>query len=80
MATKPRKARDDIGLEIALLAADGVKKLADGIGLSISTVSLWKMIPPKHVLAIEKLTGIPREELRPDLYPSDERPSVVKNS
>jgi DNA-binding transcriptional regulator YdaS (Cro superfamily) len=66
---KPRKPRDDVGLEIALLAAGGVVKLAGMLGLSHGSVSIWKRIPVEHVLTIERATGIPREELRPDIYP-----------
>lgn len=47
----------------------GCKKLAEGIGLrSHSAVLKWKRIPDKHIVAIESAFGIPREELRPDLY------------
>lgn len=28
----------------------------------------WKLIPAHHVLTLEAQFGIPREELRPDLY------------
>jgi DNA-binding transcriptional regulator YdaS (Cro superfamily) len=66
---KPRKERADPGLEIALLAADGVEKLASALGLAHSSVSVWKRIPAEHVLKVEKATGISREELRPDIYP-----------
>ncbi|MPQ75101.1 YdaS family helix-turn-helix protein [Acetobacter senegalensis] len=47
----------------------GCKRLAEGIGLrSHSSVLKWKRIPDKHIIAIESAFGIPREELRPDLY------------
>lgn len=29
-------------------------------------------IPPKWVLHLERITGTPRHEIRPDLYPRDE--------
>jgi DNA-binding transcriptional regulator YdaS (Cro superfamily) len=71
---KPRKERADVGLEIALLAADGVEKLAKALGLAHSSVSVWKRIPAEHVLRVEAATGISREELRSDLYPLGPRP------
>ncbi|MCP1197008.1 helix-turn-helix domain-containing protein [Acetobacter senegalensis] len=47
----------------------GCKRLAESIGLrSHSAVLKWKRIPDKHIIAIESAFGIPREELRPDLY------------
>lgn len=47
----------------------GCKRLAEGLGLrSHSPVLKWKKIPDKHIVAIESVFGIPREELRPDLY------------
>ncbi len=47
-------------------------KLAAKLKLDPSTVSQWFRrgnIPAEHVLAIEKLTGVPRNTLRPDIYP-----------
>lgn len=29
----------------------------------------WSRVPAEHVGAVEQITGIPRHELRPDLYP-----------
>ncbi len=34
-----------------------------------TSVLKWNQVPARHVIAVESLTGIPREELRPDLYP-----------
>ncbi|MXV58403.1 hypothetical protein GS537_06430 [Saccharibacter sp. EH60] len=34
-----------------------------------TSVLKWKRVPAHHVIAVEALTGIPREQLRPDLYP-----------
>ncbi len=28
----------------------------------------WKAVPPEHVLTVERLTGIPRFKLRPDIF------------
>jgi len=43
--------------------------LAARLGLSRNTVKKWSSVPTKHVLAVEAATGIPRHELRPDIYP-----------
>lgn len=46
----------------------GVVKLSLALGLSRAAVSAWKNIPPERVVEVERVTGIPREKLRPDLY------------
>ncbi|ARW47067.1 Cro/CI family transcriptional regulator [Acetobacter pasteurianus] len=49
----------------------GVCALAKAIGIHHSSVILWKktnQIPIKRVLDVERLSGIPREELRPDIF------------
>ncbi len=58
----------DRGLELALNASGGVTSLARALHVSQPAVSGWKRIPPDRVLAVEAATGIPRTELRPDLY------------
>ena len=54
-------------------AAGGTLKVAQVIHRHPSAVSKWKRIPPVHVRILEKLTGIPREELRPDIFGKEER-------
>jgi DNA-binding transcriptional regulator YdaS (Cro superfamily) len=50
--------------------AGGLGKLADALGIRHQSFYSWKEVPPKRVVAFEKATGIPRDEIRPDLYPS----------
>ena len=57
------------GLEIAIAAVGGVRKLSRLVKRSSATVSVWKRIPTAHVMTVEAATGIPRTELRPDVYP-----------
>jgi DNA-binding transcriptional regulator YdaS (Cro superfamily) len=44
--------------------------LAARLGVNKSTVALWvlRRIPAERVTEIERETGIPRHELRPDLW------------
>ena len=60
----------DTGLEQAIRAAGGVASLARGIGIAQPSVSAWSRIPAERVLAVEALTQVPRNILRPDLYGS----------
>jgi DNA-binding transcriptional regulator YdaS (Cro superfamily) len=52
-----------------LLIAHGktASSVAKALGINKATVSRWKDVPPDRVIAVEKATGIPRQELRPDL-------------
>lgn len=52
--------------------AGGISALARSLGVSRQAVFQWKRIPAERVLAIEVHTGVPRYELRPDLYPRAE--------
>jgi len=60
----------DAGLNQAIRAAGGVSQLAEKIGISQPSVSNWHKIPAERVLTVEKVTGISRTALRPDLYPA----------
>lgn len=63
-------------LKRAVKAANGGTALAGIIGVSPSAVSQWRRAPAERVLQIEAASGVPKEELRPDLYqPPTEEPS-----
>jgi DNA-binding transcriptional regulator YdaS (Cro superfamily) len=52
-----------------LRAAGGTKQaLATKLGITVAAVSQWWRIPARRVHQVERILGIPREELRPDLY------------
>ena len=55
------------------LAQHGIRpsKLALDAGVWRGTVTKWSRtrIPAERVLDVERITGIPRHELRPDIYP-----------
>lgn len=65
--------------KVALLRAcevvGGQSELARRLGLkSQGTVSGWLAagrVPAERVIAIEAESGVPRHELRPDIYPRD---------
>jgi DNA-binding transcriptional regulator YdaS (Cro superfamily) len=45
-------------------------ELARCLGVDKGTVSKWNrgLIPAERIVEIERITGIPREKLRPDLF------------
>jgi DNA-binding transcriptional regulator YdaS (Cro superfamily) len=48
-----------------------ISELASRLNISRGSVYKWKWankIPAERVVAVEAITGIKREELRPDLY------------
>ncbi|MBY0250173.1 MAG: helix-turn-helix domain-containing protein [Methylobacterium organophilum] len=57
-------------LEKAIEAAGGTKALSRKIGISSQAISQWQECPPLRVLEVEKASGVPRHELRPDIYPA----------
>lgn len=65
-----RKFRDDTGTTL--------NAIAQKLGVHKSTVLRWEEgeIPAERVLPLEKLTGVPRHELRPDIYPRRDRVSA----
>lgn len=62
-------------LQKAIATLGGQVKLADAIQTSQQNVSNWLRtgkVAPDKVILIEKVTGVPRHELRPDIYPLEE--------
>lgn len=56
----------------AIAAAGGVMRLAERLGLSHPSILRWQRsgkVPAERVAAVEAATGVPRERLRPDLFP-----------
>lgn len=47
-------------------------ELAACLGVSPSAISQWQRVPAERVLDIERITGVKRHELRPDIYPARE--------
>ena len=63
----------DTGVAKAIKAAGGVNALARLLKVKSSSICSWRRVPPMRVLPVEKLTGISRHDLRPDLYPREQR-------
>lgn len=58
-----RKARDAV-----VDAAGGPTAVAKHVRVTQAAVSQWTRIPWQHVDALERLTGILRYDMRPDIY------------
>jgi DNA-binding transcriptional regulator YdaS (Cro superfamily) len=56
------------GVRAAITAAGGNRKLAQLLGVAHQPISKWTRIPAERLIQIEKVTDVPREKLRPDLY------------
>lgn len=69
---------DQSPVERAAAAAGNKSELARRLGVKVQSIQQWKRIPAERVLDVERVTGVPRHELRPDLYPeAGEREGVV---
>lgn len=58
-------------IELAIESAGSVGKLADLLTVRQSVVSNWKargQVPAERVLDVERLTGVSRYVLRPDVF------------
>lgn len=66
------------GLDRAIFELGGVSGFTEKLKICRHTVWLWRnsKIPENRMLEIERLSGIGRELLRPDLYEGFER---IKN-
>jgi hypothetical protein len=62
-----RKTRTG-GLAAAIAAVGSPSDLADGLGLTLQAVCQWSKVPPERCLDVERVTGVSRHVLRPDIY------------
>ena len=62
----------DAPLREAVKRAGGMRALGRLLGIPYQAVQKWKRTPATRVLELERLTKVPRYELRPDLYPPAE--------
>lgn len=58
-------------LQRAKKSVNGSTCLAAGLDGRITpqAISQWRQVPAGRVLDVERVTGVPRHELRPDIYP-----------
>lgn len=46
----------------------GVEALAAYLGVSRQAIYQWKRVPAERVLRVERVTGVSRYDLRPDIF------------
>jgi DNA-binding transcriptional regulator YdaS (Cro superfamily) len=59
----------DTALTKAIEAAGNKSALATALGIKPQAVQQWTRVPTPRVLEVERITGVSRHELRPDIYP-----------
>lgn len=59
-------------LERAVKNVGSQAEFARLIGVTAQAVSQWDEVPPLRVLTVERVSGVSRHELRPDLYPVED--------
>jgi DNA-binding transcriptional regulator YdaS (Cro superfamily) len=75
-----RKRRDDRGLEEAINVAGSLTELAARLKTSVQNVSQWRSVPPERCAEVERITGVPRWRLRPDIYETPDDPKRRSSS
>ncbi|MFN7185967.1 MAG: transcriptional regulator [Pseudomonadota bacterium] len=52
-------------------------RLARELGVTPGAVNQWRRVPAERVVEVERITGIPREQLRPDLFQKEQDHAVT---
>lgn len=60
-------------LQSAIDLAGGPTAVSVALGISHQAVLQWEKCPPLRVLEVERLSGVSRHRLRPDIYPPSDR-------
>jgi len=55
-------------LRAAVKEAGSIRALARQLGITHAAIRKWDRAPAERVIEIERLTGVSRKRLRPDLY------------
>lgn len=48
-----------------------LKRLAAALGVTPPAICQWHQVPAERVLHVERVTGVSRHDLRPDIYPRE---------
>lgn len=67
--------RPEIIIEV-LEAAGGLRCLSRSLGISSAAVARWGNVPAERCLEVERITGVSRYRLRPDVYGPEPEPAA----
>jgi DNA-binding transcriptional regulator YdaS (Cro superfamily) len=56
------------GMDLIRARRGLLAQVAHGLGMTRAAIVKWRQVPAERVVEVERITGIPREQLRPDLY------------
>ena len=56
------------GMDLIRARRGLLAEVAHSLGVTRAAVVKWRQVPAERVVEIERITGIPRKQLRPDLY------------
>lgn len=59
-------------LDRVFAAVDNPAELARRLGITRHAVYQWRRVPIERVAEVSRITGIPRSELRPDIFDANE--------
>ncbi|WP_024873117.1 transcriptional regulator [Tolumonas lignilytica] len=66
--------QDKTPLEKAINSAGSQVLLAEMLGVTPQAVQQWKKsnkVPAERVISVERITGVSRHDIRPDIYPRE---------
>jgi DNA-binding transcriptional regulator YdaS (Cro superfamily) len=63
-----RMKKREGSLAKAIAEAGSISALALKLRLSPQAVAQWRQVPPERVIDVEKITGVSRHHLRPDIF------------
>jgi DNA-binding transcriptional regulator YdaS (Cro superfamily) len=67
-------AKISSGLQYAIDAVGTKAELARRLHIKPQSLGRWRQIPAERIVQVEAITGVPREQLRPDLYRRGDKP------
>ena len=64
----PERMATLTGMELIRSRFGLMAEISRALGMTKGGVTRWQIVPADRVVEVERITGIPREQLRPDLY------------
>lgn len=58
----------DNAIRMIRAQSGAIDRIASALSRTPRTIMCWERVPAERVVLVERVTGIPRQTLRPDLY------------